>query len=122
MANKAETAKQIEALKKLGLSENEIAEVLADDKKIDQGEKLFELPDELKQGAKKARQADRKTIATATKREKKVDDDKQFLINLFAETLNPHSDSGIEIVNNEREFTFSYNGTKYRITLAKPRT
>lgn len=122
MANKAETAKQIEALKKLGLSENEIAEVLVDDKKIDQGEKLFELPDELKQGAKKARQADRKTAATATKREKKVDDDKQFLINLLAETLNPHSDSGIEIVNNEREFTFSYNGTKYRITLAKPRT
>lgn len=122
MANKAETAKQIEALKKLGLSENEIAEVLADDKKIDQGEKLFELPDELKTGAKKARQADRKTPATATKREKKVDDDKQFIINLLAETLNPHSDNGIEIVNNEREFTFSYSGTKYRITLAKPRT
>lgn len=122
MANKAETEKQIEALKKLGLSENEIAEVLADDKKIDQGERLFELPDELKQGAKKARQADRKATATATKREKKVDDDKQFLINLLVETLNPHSDSGIEIVNDEREFTFSYNGTKYRITLAKPRT
>lgn len=122
MANKAETEKQIEALKKLGLSENEIAEVLADDKKIDQGERLFELPDELKQGAKKARQADRKATATATKREKKVDDDKQFIISLLAETLNPHSDSGIEIVNGEREFTFSYNGTKYRITLAKPRT
>lgn len=122
MANKAEMTKQIEALKKLGLSENEIAEVLADDKKIDQGEKLFELPDELKTGAKKARQADRKTPATATKREKKVDDDKQFIINLLAETLNPHSDNGIEIVNNEREFTFSYSGTKYRITLAKPRT
>lgn len=122
MVNKAEMEKQIEALKKLGLSENEIAEVLADDKKIDQGERLFELPDELKQGAKKARQADRKATATATKREKKVDDDKQFIISLLAETLNPHSDSGIEIVNNEREFTFSYNGTKYRITLAKPRT
>ena len=122
MATKPETAKQIEALKKLGLSETEIAEVLADDKKIDQGEKLFELPDELKAGAKKARQADRKAPATATKREKKVDGDKQFIINLLAETLNPHSDNGIEIVNNEREFTFSYSGTKYRITLAKPRT
>lgn len=122
MANKAETEKQIEALKKLGLSEDEITEVLADDKRIDQGEKLFELPDELKVGAKKARQADRKAPVTAIKREKKVDNDKQFLINLLAETLNPHSDSGIEIINNEREFTFSYNGTKYRITLAKPRT
>lgn len=122
MATKPETEKQIEALKKLGLSENEIAEVLADDKKIDQGEKLFELSDELKAGAKKARQADRRTPTTTTKREKKVDDDKQFIISLLAETLNPHSDNGIEIVNNEREFTFSYSGTKYRITLAKPRT
>lgn len=122
MATKLETEKQIEALKKLGLSENEIAEVLADDKKIDQGEKLFELSDELKAGAKKARQADRRTPTTTTKREKKVDDDKQFIISLLAETLNPHSDNGIEIVNNEREFTFSYSGTKYRITLAKPRT
>lgn len=122
MATKLETEKQIEALKKLGLSENEIAEVLADDKKIDQGEKLFELSDELKAGAKKARQADRRTPTTTAKREKKVDDDKQFIISLLAETLNPHSDNGIEIVNNEREFTFSYSGTKYRITLAKPRT
>lgn len=118
----ANTEKQIEAMKKLGFTDCEIAEILADDKKIDQGEKLFELPDGLKVGAKKARQADRKSPATASKREKKVDGDKQFIISLLAETLNSHSDNGIEIVNNEREFTFSYNGTKYRITLAKPRT
>ena len=36
-------SKQIDALKKLGLTDEEIADVLATDKKIDKGEKLFEL-------------------------------------------------------------------------------
>lgn len=122
MATKADTAKQIEALKKLGLSENEIAEVLADDKRIDQGEKLFELPDELKAGAKKARQADRKTPATAVKRDRKQDGNKRFLINFLVKTLSPEVDKEIEVTNPEREFIFEYSGKKYKVTLSAPRT
>lgn len=121
MASKKDLEKQIEALKKLGLSEIEIAEVLEDDNKIDHGEKLFELPDELKPGAKKARQAER-TPAKTTKREKKADDNKRFLIDFLVKTLSPKADNEIEIINPEREFTFFYNGEKFKIVLSKPRT
>ena len=50
---KAEKEKQIQALKNLGLTDEEVTEVLADDEKIDKGAKLFELPDELKEGRKR---------------------------------------------------------------------
>ena len=36
-------SKQIEAMKKLGYTDAEIAEMLEADKRIDRGEKLFEL-------------------------------------------------------------------------------
>lgn len=122
MATKQEIEKQVIALQKLGLSENEIAEILETDKRIDRGEKLFELPDELKQGAKKARQAERKAPAEPVKRERKVNDDKRFLIDFLVKTLSPEVDKPIEISNPEREFTFEYNGKKYRITMACPRS
>lgn len=117
----ANTEKQIEAMKKLGFTDCEIAEILADDKKIDQGEKLFELPDELKAGAKKARQADRKTAATASKRERKQDDTKRFLIDFLIKTLEPQVDKAVEVINPEREFTFEYSGKKYKIIMSCPR-
>ena len=50
---------QVENLRKLGLTDTEIADVLATDKEIDQGVKHFELAEDLKPGAKKARRADR---------------------------------------------------------------
>ena len=50
---KTEKEKQIQALKNLGLTDEEVTEVLADDEKIDKGAKLFELPDELKEGRKR---------------------------------------------------------------------
>ena len=51
------TNKQKQALKNLGLTNEEIAEVLKADAEIDKGKKLFELPKELAVGAKKARNA-----------------------------------------------------------------
>ena len=72
---------QIEAMRKLGMSEEEIADVLESDKRIDKGEKLFELDPELEEGAKKARQADRKPTAyNFQKRERKADTGKRDLI------------------------------------------
>ena len=53
----AERQKQYAKLIGLGLHPDEVAEVLADDERIDKGEKLFELPKELEVGAKKARMA-----------------------------------------------------------------
>ena len=52
---------QIEKLmKNLGISEEEALQVLADDKAIDKGEKLFELSEEQKKVAKKMTNFDSK--------------------------------------------------------------
>lgn len=71
--------KQIKAMQDLGLTDSEIAEVLETDRKIDKGEKLFELPKELQQGAKKARRIGTKkpTVYNFNQRQKKKDEDKR---------------------------------------------
>ena len=117
---KAEKEKQIQALKNLGLTDEEVAKVLADDEKIDKGAKLFELPKELEKGAKKARNAGNcKGYTKPTSREKKVDTDKQKLI---ADLLSgiPYVET-VNIINAEREVEFTYNGKKYKIVLSCPR-
>ena len=50
----------------------EVLDMLDCDKRIDRGEKLFELDDELKAGAKKARQAERKAGVVAKKMRKRL--------------------------------------------------
>ena len=102
----------------LGLTEEEADAVLADDKRIDRGEKLFELSDELKAGAKKARQADRKAPTAPIKRERKEDTDKRELIAVLAEAVGTE----VEIINPEREFTFVHNGRKFKVVLSCPRS
>ena len=115
---------QIEKLMSaLHCTREEAIEVIEADKKIDKGEKLFELSPELEVGAKKARQADRKpTVYNFDTKDKKrkVDEDKAKLIAIIAESLEQ-----VEIIptvtNPEREMEFTYNGKKYRLTLACPR-
>lgn len=108
----------------LNITEDEAREVQQTDKRIDRGEKLFELPPELEAGAKKARRADRKKVENV-KREKKVDNDKRELIQYLESSLEdayPDLDLGnITITNPEREMEFIYNGIKYRLTLMRPR-
>ena len=102
----------------LGISREEAIQLIEDDKKIDRGEKLFDLPPELEKGAKKARcvaSADRKK--STAKREKKVDNDKRHLINHFTEGL-----ENVNVLNPEREFEFFYNGKKYKLVLSVPRS
>lgn len=121
-------SKQIEALRKLGLSDAEIEQVLADDKRIDKGEKLFELSAEQEKASKQARQADRKPTAykldnTAGKRSKKANEVKAGLIELLSEVIKEQpACNNLEIVNNEREFVFSWMGTKYKVVLSAPRS
>ena len=102
----------------LGITREEAIQLIEDDKRIDRGEKLFELDPELEKGAKKARcvaSADRKK--STTKREKKVDDDKRHLINHFTVGL-----ENVNVLNPEREFEFTYNDKKYKIVLSVPRS
>ena len=114
--------KQIEAMKKLGYTDAEIAEMLEADKRIDRGEKLFELDPELEAGAKKARQADRKANSEPVKRERKANDDKRTLIEVISNAVNAVADEAVEITNIEREMVFRYKGAKYKIVLSAPRS
>ena len=111
-------------MKILGITEAEALEVIATDKEIDRGAKLFELPDELKAGAKKARQADRKpTNYNFTKRERKADNEKAFLVSSMVELLENVADGGtVDVANAEREFTFFYKSRKYKVVLSCPRS
>lgn len=109
----------------LKISIEEAKQVLETDKRIDRGEKLFELPPELEAGAKKARRADRKKVENV-KRERKPDEDKRDLIQYLEDKLEDahHYDMDLDditITNPEREMEFTYNGIKYRLTLMRPR-
>ena len=115
---------QEKALYALGLTDEEVAEVLADDKRIDKGEKLFELPDELKAGAKKARTMRSVDAYGRTRnREKKNDEVKAGLIELLTKVIKEQpACNSLEILNSEREFEFFWNGRKFKIVLSAPRT
>jgi hypothetical protein len=108
------------ALKNLGLTDKEIADVIETDKKIDKGEKLFELPEELEKGAKKARSAGNcKGYTKPKERTKTADPDKGKLIADLLDGI-PYAEN-VEIVNYEREFTFTFRDKKYKVVLSCPR-
>jgi undecaprenyl pyrophosphate synthase len=111
-------------MKILGLTEQEAREMLEADRKIDKGEKLFELSAEQEKNAKKARSTGTKKPTVynfdTTKKKRKECPDKQHLMNLLAEALGAECQK-IEVTNKERELTFEFNGTGYRLTLAVPR-
>ena len=117
---------QVVALAKLGLSDEEIKQVLADDKRIDKGEKLFELSAEQEREAKKARNVGRAPTAYKfTKRERKPDEDKKVLCQTMIEALieaGMIDNSTLHIENIEREFLFKHNGKKYKVVLSAPRS
>jgi hypothetical protein len=106
-------------MKSLNISREEAIELMEEDKAIDRGGKLYELPKELQAGAKKARQADRKK--TETKREKKPKPEKEEIRSAMMDGLRELGVEEFEIFNAEREFIFHRDGVKYKVTLACPR-
>lgn len=108
-------------MKSLNISRAEAIELMEEDKRIDRGEKLYELDPELEKGAKKARQADRKANTT-TKREKKPKPEKAEICSAMMDGLRELGVEDFQITNEEREFIFFRNGTKYKVTLACPRS
>ena len=115
------TDRQKQALRKCGIPESEWADLEATDKEIDRGAKLFELDPELEAGAKKARQADRKQPTESKPREKKQDKDKEILLNAMFSAILPMCES-YEVTNAEREFSFTFNGRKFKVTMSCPRS
>ena len=124
MPSKVYPQARIDELSKiLDITQAEVLEMLKDDERIDKGEKLFELDAELEKGAKKARQAPRSANSTPTKRERKADTDKGFLIGLIKDTLNECGEIvNLTIVNQERELTFELNDRKFKVVLSAPRS
>lgn len=105
----------------LGMTEEEAFEAIQDDRKIDKGEKLFELPPELEAGAKKARRADRKPNSKPTSKERKEDIDKRTLIQILVNALAENEISEPEVTNPERQIDFIFHDRKFRIVLSAPR-
>ena len=115
------TSPQIERMRKMGYTEEEITDMLKCDKEIDRGADLFPLDPDLEVGAKKARRADRTDTPKQAVRERKEDTDKQTLINALTASLECLCND-IEIVNPEREFLFTFGGRKFKVVLSAPRT
>ena len=127
---RGENPSQVERMRAQGYTEEEIEDMLKADREIDRGADLFPLDPELEKGAKKARRADRTDTPKKANREHKPNDDKRFLIDALVWAVTTDIEQAgdnvlatdVEIINPEREFLFTYNGTKYKVTLACPRS
>ena len=106
----------------LKISREEAIQLIEDDKAIDRGAKMFDLDPELEKGAKKARQADRKASSTPVKRERKAKPEKAEICSVMMDGLKSLGVDEFTVNNPEREFVFIHNGTKYKVTLACPRS
>jgi DNA-binding transcriptional MerR regulator len=121
-------SKQIEAMRKQGFTEEEIAEMLADDEDIDKGvKKDWDLSDEEHKKAMKNANADehRKPLKLEQKpRPRKEDSVKRTIINAIQEFLceNSHfSPENVAITNPEQKVSFEFEGENYTISLTRHR-
>lgn len=110
----------------LGLSRDDAIALIQEDERIDKMTRTAEINDDLstdqQKNAKKARKADRQPTAfkfDTTKRAKKENADKRYLIETIQNALAECDE--IEVTNIERELVFKYNGVKYKLVLSAPR-
>lgn len=121
---------QVRSMRKLGFTEEEIANVLECDARINKGEKLFEQDEAQKKASKELRKTTAVDAYGKTHtRERKANADKRFLIDsiewLLTTDIEGCGDNicadDVRIVNPEREIEFIYNGIRYKIVLSVPR-
>lgn len=109
-------------MKNLNVSRAEALAIIEDDKAIDRGEKLFEQTAEQKKATKKYSNVGIKTTKkTDSEKTKKVDENKNNVINLFVECVNNNGGKNVTIEKEGSEFTFVINEQKYRLKLTKAR-
>ena len=110
-------------MRKLGMSEDEIAQVLADDKSIDRGERMeFDLSAEAEKQAKKyANVGTRKTTGEKTERKRKENPTKAAVIAEIANFLTENGYEMVEITNKERQIAFKIGENAYELTLVQKR-
>lgn len=116
-----------EAIKKimnvLGCTEQEAQNVIATDKKIDKGEKLFSLNPEQEKASKKARRAPTVYNFDPSKRKKVENLIKRDLIQQLHNFLNGLNEviTNIQVINPERIISFDVQGNTYEFTLVQKR-
>lgn len=106
-------------MKNLGLTEQEARELLADDAKIDKGQKMaFDLTPEQEKNAKKARATGTKkpTAYKFENRKRKENTEKRDILKAIFELAEDCWDNAV-LVNPERQVDFHLNGSHYSITL-----
>ena len=112
-------------MKNLDLTREEAIELIKDEEENN----LPELTEEQAKVAKDMLKGSRKKETAPRKRERKVDEDRRFLMDAFVWALTTDIEQDGDNVNAddvaitipEREIEFSYKGVRYRLTLAKPR-
>lgn len=104
----------------LKCSEAEALDIIKSDEAIDKGANPFPLSADQEKASKKARAVPRGVgIYKFEKKERKADTDKGKLIADLLDGV-PYAEN-VEITNPEREFLFTYNGRKFKVTLSAPR-
>ena len=114
--------KQIEAMKKLGMSEKEIEEVLNYDKKVEKNEKTeYDLTKEQQKNVKKMTNTTSMNKKTAKTQKKRAENpEKRMIIEKIFKVLEQNADF-TEIKNAEREIAFTIGEKNYSITLTQHR-
>jgi hypothetical protein len=118
--------KQVEKLMRLlDISEEEALQVIADDKAIDKGEKLFEQTKEQKAVAKKMSATGTRKAPTVydfdtTKRERKKDTTKEEFITNLAQYLE-NCVENVEILNPSKLISFKIGEDTFELDLKRKR-
>ena len=120
------TAKQLEACRKLGMTEKQIADMYDDDADVDKG---IEMPwdlskEEHKKAMKRANSDEHKKPITPTKRERKENPTKAGIITEIAKFLAENSKfcpENVEITNKERQIAFQIGDDRFEFTLVQKR-
>ena len=126
------TKSQIESMRKLGFTDEEIEDVIKADDAIDHGEKVdFDLdPEKEKEAKKYIKSGTRKAPVnyqldnTGGKRNRKENPTKGAIIAELAKFLTENSENAcenVEITNKERQIAFSISGNNYELTLVQKR-
>lgn len=119
-------AERLARIKRLKVSDKEALEILKSDKAIDRGEPQdFDLtPEQLKIAKKYTKAGFRKTSGEKVTRNRKPNEVKASLISELFEHLKNRSQFSIEnlqIVNKERQISFSIGTDNFEITLIQKR-
>lgn len=109
----------LKLMKNLELTREEAIQTLKDD------EDEIETPEmkEMAKNAKKVNKGMAKSVDAYGKtrlRKKKIDCDKQYLLKKMTDQF-PNATFNLKVVNDEREFTFEYHNTTYKVIMSVPR-